>query len=190
MTQLFVWGSSHCTNYRNFPDEFEAKLVHQRRYLKPIYQAKGGQKIDNHLTNKIVRTIHANKSRSTVHLIILGDNNLRAGHSIRQVIYHFEQIIQAINENNDSYLIISGLIYGQHPDFPLFINCDLQLKLLARKQQQNKVVFVRVQQYLIGPQIYLDNVHLTRKGVQNLIRPLLKALQCVPNLTQHPTQSQ
>ena len=190
MTQLFVWGSSHCTNYRNFPNEFEAQLIHQRRYLRPIIHAKGGQKLDSQITSKIINTIQANQNKPSVHLIILGDNNLRADQTIKQVLQQFELIIHEINQNRNSYLIISGLIYGQHPDFPLFINCDLQLKLLARKQTNKQVIFVQVQKYLIGPQIYLDNVHLTRKGVQIFIKPLIKALKCVPNPIQPPTSLQ
>ena len=131
-------------------------------------------------------TFEIRKESPSVHVIIHGGDDLRSGKTINEVVKEFKQIINFTKNTPKVYMIFIGLIYGKEPQLQLFQECEKSLKNLVKNQGPN-IIYVQVQKYLKGSDIYYDNQQLTEKGTEQLFKPLNKALKCVPKAIFHPT---
>ena len=81
---MFVWGSSHATEFHHFHRALEVAILQNEdwfplKFLLPQIDSRGGRIIDSREIGKIVDTINQFLGSSQLHVIFLGSNNLRPG---------------------------------------------------------------------------------------------------------------
>ena len=184
-TKVTIWSSSHCMPKRCFPKYIEEHFLLQNRFEVPRIIAKGGQRLTNTLTNKIVESTESSDPESSfVHVLILGDNDLRSNLEIKGIIQNFEKIVEAASKFPNNYLIISSLIHGVSFDKhrkEKFFQLDKKLRLLA-KANSSFCRTLNLKNKLIRDLHYVsDCVHLNKTGTRTLADSVFNAIRCIPH---------
>ena len=81
---MFIWGSSHATEFHHFYKALEVAILLNEdwftaKFLLPKIDSQGGRTINEHEIKKITDTIAQYLGHSQLHIVILGSNNLRPG---------------------------------------------------------------------------------------------------------------
>ena len=184
-TKVTIWSSSHCMPKRCFPKYIEEHFLLQNRFENPQIIAKGGQQLSNILTNKIVETIeNSDPESSFVHVLILGDNDLRSNIEIKPIIQKFEQIVETASKFPNCYIVICSLIHGvlfDHSRREKFFQLDKKLRLLT-KANSTFCRILNLQNKLIRELHYnSDCVHLNKAGTRILADSVFNAVRCIPH---------
>jgi hypothetical protein len=170
---------------RDFPKYIEEHFLLQDRFEVPRIIAKGGQKLTSILTEKIVENIEDSDPKSSnVHVLILGDNDLRSNFEIKGIIQRFEQIVETASKFPNCYLVISSLIHGISFDKSRkekFFQLDKKLRLLV-KAHSSFCRILNLRDKLIRDLHYVsDCVHLNKIGARVLADSVFNSIRCIPH---------
>ena len=184
-TKVTIWSSSHCAQKRKFPIYLQNLWSSQDKFESPVINATGGQRLTATLTSQIVDSIKSSENKPNVHVLILGDNDLRYGESVKTLIERFEQIIEQASSVSNCFVIICSLIHGRIFERCVkteFFKLDRKLKILCQTKPRY-ARFVNLKQHLDKETSYAsDCVHLNVSGTKNLAETVFQAIWHAPNL--------
>lgn len=215
--KVYLHGSSHFGEWRN---NFQTHLQHAwyksdqeyqiQRYAGITINARGGQKLDNvfcHAFRQDVKKNHRN-GESQVHVIALGDNNLResidagkvegAFDAMEQMKHHIQSLIQSCGEVPDCYLTILTPIpspkYHRYAD--MWERMIYTMKTTAASTRSRIQTVRNITKRFWNPTYDTrgtltgwkiqdgffapDGIHLSRDGVDVLVEEIVLALKIVP----------
>ena len=182
--KVTIWSSSHCAPKRKFPVYFQNLFLNQNRFNTPIINAIGGQRLTSSLTDKIVDSIRNSENTQDIHVLILGDNDLRHETTIKSIIENFEKITEYASFKPNCVIIVCSLIHGKLFDKQLkdkFFKLDRKLRILSNSKPEY-VRFVNLRQHLDKETSFAnDCVHLNAFGTKRLADTVYHAICCVPH---------
>ena len=77
---VVLWGSSHFAARHHFSKFFEEEWQQQNldKFFSPVLDfSVGGKKLDQQTVNRITNWVDSHSGEPQVHIVTLGDNNLR-----------------------------------------------------------------------------------------------------------------
>ena len=92
---LKKWGSSHLMVHWELPGIFCEIMQDITEYQTAIFDAESGRIIDDEIVMSMKNNMDwlNGKSKKSVHIIILGSNNLRRNFRLTDILHYYEEII-------------------------------------------------------------------------------------------------
>ena len=184
-TKVTIWSSSHCMPKRCFPTYLEEHFLLQNRFENPRIIAKGGQRLTDTLTDKIVETIESSDPKTNfVHVFILGDNDLRANLEVKSIIQKFEHIVETASKFPNCYIVICSLIHGVSFDrnrIDRFFQLDKKLRLLVKVHSPFCRLLNLKNKLIRDLHYHCDCVHLNKAGTRILADSVFSSVRCIPH---------
>ena len=182
-----TWTSSHAHNgdfKKQLKDLFKSK---SDRFEKPIVFSKGSLKMSYNISRKIIKDIESQSGNPQIHVILLGDNNLRwLKNDANEVLAMFQFLLSRTKDVRKCKIIVGTLIptlENIENNLDTFINFDQALSeildpkyemLDLRKSLKSKNGEIKEKYYKS------DGVHLNRSGAKVLTQQIFNKVQRFP----------
>jgi lysophospholipase L1-like esterase len=184
---LKITASSHGTVYHGLPEVFSDIMKDQSRYQAPVFDAKGGRKIDSGIVDVIKEAMTSRSGTPQVHVLILGTNNIRRGESPQLVLHYFSQVIQHCVTIPKAHVVLVSLLPSPQTDTTtkaLFREANKMLAGLA-KEDPSKASFLNIATFFtirgnIKEELFGDGIHFTPQGATLYSRKLANHLRKLP----------
>ena len=138
---VVVWGSSHTTRRRGFPQSLEEKLSTIKSFcLKQVY-GFGGAKMSYELKYEVLEEIKKIEHHTQLHILILSSNNLRRyeGIPVKEVVNMYRELVDYIKKSTEKKIIfvLAGIIPSPENGATQkrFTSFDLMLKNYCMQNQ-------------------------------------------------------
>ena len=106
-----IWTSSHGYNggfKKILKDLFQSK---SDRFEKPLVVSKGSLKMSYNISRKIIKDIKSQSGNPQIHVILLGDNNLRwMKNDANEVLEMFQFLLSRTKDIKKCKIIVGTLI--------------------------------------------------------------------------------
>ena len=165
-----VWTSSHGSSnryLRNFTKNF---FNRQSRFQSPWFDSVPGRKMTPDLVTDILNDIRQRAPHPQLHLLMMGDNNLRhSKEDPREVSRMLMDIVNEARNYQRAYVIVSTLmpsIENINKNNQIFLDFDKDLKkvLNPRVEVLDLGKSLRTKQGAIKEHLFEDQVHLNQTG--------------------------
>jgi lysophospholipase L1-like esterase len=186
---LNIWASSHASEHHGLPELLSDIMNDQSRYQAPVFDAKGGRKIDSGIVEVIKDDMTNRSGNPQVHVIILGTNNIRKGETPQLVFDYFSQIFQHCAGIPKAHVVFVGLLPSPKTDTTtkaLFRETSKMLLDLT-KSVPSKASFLNMATFFTRrggqtiPKFYNDGIHFSLLGAKRYSEILWNHLRKLPN---------
>ena len=119
-----VHGSSHCMPYHYLPGHLDEIWEYQQRFAPVIYYAGKGRSITPPLVHELAATINRQAPRRQLHILMLGDNNMRNGMwSPEEVLGFYTDLLERVKDVKHCQIVLCSILPSpkqQKLKFPTF----------------------------------------------------------------------
>ena len=182
MIPIYIWGNQHCLENQKFEEVVTKQVSKQKRFQSPVFHLKRDQCLSHKFIKTLKRLITKTKDSPQVHVIILGNVELRKGKTIYEIIHRFSLINELSLINPSAFFVISALILEEKIDDKelkgncLFINSALHQNFIKNSQ----ITFVNTDNKL-EPESFNTPSTLNKIGEIQLAQMITKAVYSIPN---------
>jgi len=110
MQHFYVWGNHHCSDAGDFQEIFTDLSTNQSTLPKPLFHVI--EKLDNQAISGLKDNLNF---QPTLLVIIAGDNNIKEGDSIPDLIQHFIKLYETFSQYPLLEVVTCGLIPEKNP---------------------------------------------------------------------------
>jgi hypothetical protein len=178
---VHIWGNHHCLDSEKFVETSQKLITKQKRFSEPQFNLKVDQCLSHKFIKTLKRFILNSKDKPQVHVIILGNVELRSGKPINEVTQRFDRLIELSSISSNVYFVVSALVPEESEEIRnLKDNCSTVNETLHQTfSKHDHITFVSVDLKL-EPDDFNTSNELSHSGSTRLAQMLAKAVYCIP----------